>query len=84
MAYENGRKINRYANKTKGKRIQKNRQSSKQRCWNGCGDYWNAVYLSGSRTYAKRETNRLIRRTVGNIPSNAGYRKMFDYDWAIW
>lgn len=57
--------------------------------------YWDFLYLSGPRQYAKYATNRKIRakyRNVINIYNiydietlrGADYRKLVDYDWTVW
>lgn len=57
--------------------------------------YWNQFYLSGRRGFAKRETNRRIRRKYRELianehpdniptPKGADYEKEFDYPWTVW
>lgn len=84
MAYENGRKVNRYAAKQIGKRKQMMRNISKRYYWNSSAKYWKSFYHTNARLFAKRETNRKIRQSGQEIPNGAGYQKMFDYEWTIW
>lgn len=57
--------------------------------------YWETLYLSGPRQYAKDCTNRRIRRRFNkemmdyedeDVPAlqNSDYRKEYDYDHTIW
>lgn len=46
--------------------------------------YYKRLYLSGSRKFAKRQTNRLVRKTKENICSKGcAYRRKFDYWYTI-
>ena len=62
---------------------------------NGGFTYWQQCYLSGPRTYAKRQTNRRIRNRYRgmianmdpeNIPAYRGsdHEKEYDYNWTVW
>jgi hypothetical protein len=55
--------------------------------------YWKRYYFSGSRKFAKRATNRVLRaqkKAIMNREGNdvalrgAEYRKMFDYSNTVW
>ena len=91
--YENGRQVNRYANKKKHKR--------KMKRWSGYLNdldglpYWKTYYLSGRRGFAKEWTNRRLRSKFReevaqqdyenmSAPHCGEYRKHFDYAWTIW
>ena len=67
--------------------------------WGHPLDYWKDFSLTGPRSYAKEQTNSIIRREykdycrralIDNIydftpnMSNGTYRKYFDYDWTVW
>lgn len=50
----------------------------------GCRDkYKKRYYLSGKKKFAKKRTNKKIRRYKGNVANGSGYRKMYDYWWSI-
>lgn len=46
--------------------------------------YYQPLHLSGCRKYAKKRTNRIIRKSRNDF-SNRGcaYRKKFDYWWTL-
>lgn len=48
--------------------------------------YAKKLYVSSNcerYRYYKRHSNRKVRRTKTQIPHGNGYRKIFDYKWAI-
>lgn len=97
---------NRYTNKCKHKAIQKRRHF---RWWGYyetegykgqelpgyTNKYWKDFYLSGSRQYAKEETNAKIRSFFRNklnghdfedlnAMSGSDYQKEYDFEWTLW
>lgn len=84
MAYENGRRIHHHFNMKKGKNKSKFRTNNYDFYWDK-ERYWKFRYLSGCRKFAKKETNRKIRNNKNlELNSPSDYRKIFDYDWAVW
>lgn len=76
MAYENGRYINRYEAKMKGKRRDKKRHAF---YWNN--KWWQYLsHNSNVRKYYHKEGNRLVRRYKDFIPNGKFYKKLYD-DW---
>lgn len=65
---------------------------------NGGYHYWETLYLTGSRKFAKQSTNRKIRAQYRSALSSADindlvdvqalsgsdYEKAFDYAWTLW
>ena len=85
MAYENGKKINRYFNQQKGIQKSKCKANSYYDFYWDKERYWKFCYLSGCRKFAKRQTNRKIRNNKNlELTNPSDYRKVFDYDWTIW
>lgn len=89
--YENGRQMNRYANKLIHKRKQKNlyrrgwfggfRASSWEDYAAHAGEYdpltyWKTCYLSGPRKFAKGQTNSIRRSKFRTELSSADYENM--------
>lgn len=90
--YENGRQMNRYANKMIHKRKQKNLY---RRLWFGGFQasswedyaahardsdplkYWKTYYLSGPKRYAKQQTNNIARARFREDVSSTEYEDMY-------
>lgn len=62
---------------------------------NGGWDYWSEWYLTGSRQYAKKYSDKRIRQKYRQMikklspedvtaPRGADYEKEYDYAWTIW
>lgn len=50
----------------------------------GGKEYYQRLYLSGCRKYAKRETNRKLRNSkVDYDLKGCAYRRKFDYWWTL-
>lgn len=81
VAYENGRRVNRYAAKKIGRYKQLKRIKAKHFV---ADKTWRTFYNSFWRKYARRQTNRAIRQTRQNISNGGNYRRIFDYDWTIY
>ena len=96
--YENGKRVNGYHRKKIHKRILKKKHRIWYADYhtdntNADKEYWKQFYLTGPRKVAKDCTNRKIRRTYNKYnmlntedmarPTNAMYRKYFDYWWTI-
>lgn len=74
------------------------RYGDRKNARNGGYEYWQSVYLTGPRQYAKDCTNSAIRAMYRNLLSSADeealediqaltgadYEKIFDYMWTIW
>ena len=62
--------------------------------WGHPLDYWKDISISGPRSYAKKQTNKAIRRQFRNceremldeIPrlTKGYYRRYYDYAWTVW
>lgn len=49
----------------------------------GC-EYYQPLYLSGCRKYAKRRTNRMLRKSRNDFNlKGCAYRRKFDYWWTL-
>lgn len=47
-------------------------------------EYYQRLYMSGGRKYAKRETNRKLRNSKVDYKLNGcAYRRKFDYWWTL-
>lgn len=90
--YENGKQMNRYANKMIHKRKQKKKYTrSYFRGYRGASwedycahaeewddlEYWKEWYLSGSRKFASECTNSKLRSCLKNDLSHMDYEEMY-------
>lgn len=88
MAYENGKRINRYYNMQKGKEKHERKCGKQYGFWLFSEDYpWRKYYISKDRNICKKMTNKAIRQKYKNDSfgdNRSGYRKAFDYWRTIW
>lgn len=51
---------------------------------NGEKEYYQPLHLSGCRKYAKRRTNRIVRKSRSDFSSKGcAYRRKFDYWYTL-
>ncbi len=91
--YENGKQLNRYANKMIHKRKQKDNcrrkwfgglscsswEDYKAHAWehNNSLEYWKTYYLSGPRKFARDQTNSALRRKFRDEFASDDYENMY-------
>ena len=96
--YENGRRVTGYNRKKIHKKVLNRKHYYRWSEYDGYVSpdrkYWKEFYLTGPRKVAKTCTNRKLRRIYNSYdmlhkediarPTNAMYRKYFDYWWTVY